>query len=167
MTRVSAILLSAIFGVFVPGTVAGIVPWYITRWTFTESFFHFQGFRSMGFLLILLGLPMLVNTFARFAIEGFGTPAPVLPTERLVIRGPYRFVRNPMYLSVLALILGQAFLFGNTTLLIYGALIWIAFHVFVLSYEEPKLRRTYGSDYEEFLKNVPRWIPRFPDKSKQ
>jgi protein-S-isoprenylcysteine O-methyltransferase Ste14 len=160
MTRASALLFSAIFGVLAPGTVAGIVPWYITGWNFHEPFFHFYGFRLIGGLFILMGLPVLVNAFARFAIEGLGTPAPVLPTQHLVIHGPYRFVRNPMYVSVLALIFGQAFVFGSTRLLIYGVCVWVAFHLFVVIYEEPKLRRTYGAEYDEFVKKVPRWIPR-------
>jgi protein-S-isoprenylcysteine O-methyltransferase Ste14 len=167
MNRASAILYSAIFAVLAPGTVAGFIPWYLTRWNFQEPFFHFYGFRLIGCVFIASGLPVLANAFMRFAIEGLGTPAPVLPTKHLVIRGPYRFVRNPMYVSVLALIFGQAFLFGDPQLLIYGIIVLTAFHLFVLLYEEPKLRQTYGVEYEEFVRNVPRWIPRFRTSQKR
>ena len=104
---------------------------------------------------------MLLESFARFALHGEGTPAPVAPTRRLVVTGLYRFVRNPMYLAVLALILGQALLLGSWELATYGAVVALGFQLFVLGYEEPTLRRTYGAEYEAFTRAVPRWIPRF------
>ena len=104
---------------------------------------------------------MLLESFARFAFEGLGTPAPVFPTRRLIVTGLYRHVRNPMYVAVVSLILGQALLFGNLFLLIYGAVVWACFHAFVLGYEEPRLTALYGSEYEQFRANVPRWLPRF------
>ena len=96
----------------------------------------------------------------RFAIEGLGTPAPIAPTRHLVVTGFYRHVRNPMYVAVLAVILGQALLFANARLLAYGAAFWLACHLFVVFYEEPTLRRSFGADYDAFRANVPRWIPR-------
>ena len=83
-----------------------------------------------------------------------------LPTRHLVVTGLYRYVRNPMYVAVLGLIAGQALLFGNRDLLLYAAVVWMAFQIFVLLYEEPVLRKTYAAEYEEFCRNVPRWIPR-------
>ncbi len=103
---------------------------------------------------------MLLDSFVRFALEGLGTPAPVLPTEHLVVTGLYRFVRNPMYVGVLSVILGQGLLLGDTQVLRYGAVVWLAFGLFVIGYEEPTLRRTFGEEYERFCANVPRWIPR-------
>src|SRR5882762_8775098 len=98
-----------------------------------------------------------VDSFARFALQGLGTPAPIAPTQNLVVTGLYRYVRNPIYV---ALILGQAALFGDQRLLAYGVLVWLAFHAFVVGYEEPVLVRRFGTEYEDFRANVPRWIPR-------
>lgn len=103
---------------------------------------------------------MVLDSFARFAIQGLGTPAPVLPTKHLVVTGLYRYVRNPMYVGVAATIFGQGLVFGNVRVLEYGLLVWLAFHLFVLGYEEPTLRRSFGDEYAEFCRNVPRWIPR-------
>jgi len=160
MTKTTAIFCSAIFAVIAPGTVAGIVPWWISRWKLQAPFLHFYGFRVTGIILILASLPALLDSFARFALQGIGTPAPVLPTRHLVVTGLYRYVRNPMYVAVVGLIAGQALLLGNRTLLFYGMLVWLAFETFVILYEEPTLRRTYAAEYEEFCRNVPRWIPR-------
>lgn len=95
-----------------------------------------------------------------FAIQGLGTPAPPFPARHLVITGLYRHVRNPMYVAVTSLILGHGMLFSNVRLFVYGVFVWTAFHLFVMLYEEPTLRRTYGDEYEEFCANVRRWIPR-------
>jgi len=103
---------------------------------------------------------VLLDSFAHFALEGLGTPAPVFPTRTLIASGLYRYVRNPMYVAVLSLMVGQGLVFGNLDLLAYAAIIWLAFHFFVLGYEEPKLRKTYGEQYKRFCANVPRWIPR-------
>ncbi|HEV2732002.1 MAG TPA: isoprenylcysteine carboxylmethyltransferase family protein [Terriglobales bacterium] len=159
MTKTTAILVSAIFAVIAPGTVAGIVPWWISRWKLQAPFLHFYGFRVIGVVLIVAGLPVLLDSFARFALQGFGTPAPVFPTRHLVVTGLYHYVRNPMYVAVIGLIAGQALLLGNRTLLSYGIVVWLCFHAFVLFYEEPVLRKKYAAEYEEFCQNVPRWIP--------
>jgi protein-S-isoprenylcysteine O-methyltransferase Ste14 len=151
---------SFVFFVIAPGTVAGWVPWLISRWTFDAPFFGLAGTRVIGVVVTGLGVAILVDCFSRFAIQGRGTPAPVLPTERLVVRGLYRHVRNPMYLGVVSTILGQAMLFGERSLLWYGALVWFAFHAFVLCYEEPTLRTRYGGEYEMYLAAVRRWLPR-------
>lgn len=115
---------------------------------------------AVGSLLIAAGLLVLLDSFARFALQGLGTPAPVLPTRHLVVTGFYRYVRNPMYVAVTSLILGQALLFGNVRVLRYGFAVWLAFHLFVLVYEEPTLQRTFGPEYQAFCANVPRWLPR-------
>ena len=106
------------------------------------------------------GLAVLLDSFARFALRGLGTPAPVLPPSRLVVTGLYRHVRNPMYVAVVSLIVGQGLVLGDPRVIGYGACVWLAFHLFVLGYEEPTLRRTFGAEYERFCANVPRWIPR-------
>ena len=160
MRKTIAVLGSALFFAVAPSSVAGLVPWWITRWEFRPPFFDLDATRAVGILLIVAGLPGLVDSFARFALQGLGTPAPIAPTQNLVVTGLYRYVRNPIYVALVAVILGQAVLFGDQRLLGYGALIWLAFHIFVLAYEEPTLRQSYGAEYESYRANVPRWLPR-------
>jgi protein-S-isoprenylcysteine O-methyltransferase Ste14 len=124
------------------------------------AFFGLFLLRIAGVALILAGLPVLLDSFARFAIQGLGTPAPVFPTKHLVVTGWYRYVRNPMYVAVVSIIVGQALLFGNVHVLEYGAAAWLVTHFFVLAYEEPTMRATFGEEYQQFCQNVPRWIPR-------
>ncbi|MFN7992574.1 MAG: isoprenylcysteine carboxylmethyltransferase family protein [Bryobacteraceae bacterium] len=158
--RLSAIAGSAVFLVIAPGFIAGWVPWWISHWRFSSAAWAIPGVRVTGSVLIALGAVGLLDSFGRFAIQGIGTPAPVFPTRHLVVTGFYRYVRNPMYVAVVSAILGQALLFVNARLLSYGAFIWISFHVFVLAYEEPTLRATFGNEYKRFCAAVPRWIPR-------
>jgi protein-S-isoprenylcysteine O-methyltransferase Ste14 len=158
--RTTAILGSALFFVVAPCVLAGLVPWWITRWQFRPALFGLDLTRVIGVLFILTGVPGLMDSFARFALQGLGTPAPIAPTRSLVVTGLYRYVRNPMYVAVVAVIMGQAVLFGDWRLIAYGALFWLACHVFVVTYEEPTLARTFGAEYEAFRATVPRWIPR-------
>lgn len=159
MRRILAILGSAIFLVIAPGVVAGYLPWRICRWHVGAPLLGISSFRLVGVLLITAGLPVLLDSFARFALQGLGTPAPIFPTSHLVVSGLFRYVRNPMYVAVVMLILGQGLLFGSTRVLDYGIAVWVGFFFFVLLYEEPTLRKTFGLEYEEFCANVPRWIP--------
>lgn len=160
MKRLSALLGTGIFLLIAPGIVAGVVPWWISRWQMRAPLLGVSAFRILGVILILEGIPILLDSFARFALQGLGTPAPVLPTEHLVVTGLYRFVRNPMYVGVVLTIFGQGLLFGDTRLLVYDVIAWVVTHLFVLAYEEPTLRRTFGEEYKIFCANVPRWIPR-------
>jgi protein-S-isoprenylcysteine O-methyltransferase Ste14 len=154
----NAILGSAVFLALAPGFVAGVVPGVITGWEVGDHLA--PPLPALGACLGLFGIAFLLQAFARFALEGLGTPAPVAPTERLVVGGVYRFVRNPMYLAVLAVIVGQALFFGNAVVAGYGALVALAFVAFVRIYEEPTLRATYGAEYEAYCARVPRWLPR-------
>jgi len=160
MRRAAAVIGTAIFFVFVPCVLAGVVPWWISRWEFQLSFLGVELARFVGAVLILAGAAGLVDSFVRFALQGLGTPAPIAPPQHLVVTGLYRYVRNPMYVALVAVILGQAILFGDWRLMIYGGLMWLAFHAFVLTYEEPVLAQKFGAEYEDFRANVPRWIPR-------
>ncbi|PYX12088.1 MAG: isoprenylcysteine carboxyl methyltransferase [Acidobacteria bacterium] len=160
MKRLSAIVGSGFFLLLAPGTVAGLVPWWITRWRMQPPLLGFSGFRLIGGLMIAAGIAVVLDSFARFALQGVGTPAPVLPTRHLVVSGLYQYVRNPMYVGVLWVLLGQVLLLGDGRLLAYGLLLWLGFHVFIVGYEEPTLRRSFGTEYEAFRRNVPRWIPR-------
>jgi len=158
--RVSAIVGTVFFLLIAPGTVAGLVPWWISGWRVRPPLLHFYPFRWLGIFLIVAGVPLLLDSFVRFALKGLGTPAPVFPTRYLVLSGLYRYVRNPMYLALAAVILGQGLLFGDVRVLEYGLLVCLGFHLFVLFYEEPALRRSFGAEYETFCANVGRWIPR-------
>ena len=158
MTRPLAVIGSAIFLV-APGFVAGLVPWWISQWRLDAPFFGFAPIRFAGGALAAAGILGLLECFARFALQGIGTPAPILPTRHLVIAGLYRYVRNPMYEAVLAVIFGQALLWGNAAVLAYGASVWLLFHLFVRLYEEPTLRAAFGPEYDAYCVRVPRWIP--------
>jgi protein-S-isoprenylcysteine O-methyltransferase Ste14 len=160
MRRILAILGSALFLVLAPGIVAGYVPWRISRWHVGPPLLGMNWPRLVGALLIVAGLPVLLDSFVRFALQGLGTPAPVFPTRHLVVSGLFRYVRNPMYLAVVMLIFGQGIWFGSMSILEYGLAVWGAFFLFVLLYEEPVLRSSFGAEYEEFCANVPRWMPR-------
>ena len=120
MQRVSAVLGSALFFVVAPFALAGVIPRSMTNWEFGPAFFGLEVTRAIGLLLILIGLPGLVDSFARFALQGLGTPAPSAPTRNLVVTGLYRYVRNPIYVAVVAIIVGQGILFGDWRLTAYG-----------------------------------------------
>jgi protein-S-isoprenylcysteine O-methyltransferase Ste14 len=157
---VAAIVGSAGFLIIAPGFVAGLVPWWISHWRLQPAFFGLRPLRFAGGFLITVGTAALLDSFLRFAVQGLGTPAPVFPTRHLVVTGLYRHVRNPMYVAVVSAIVGQALIFGNARLLEYGVLVWLLFHLFVLVYEEPILKASFGAEYEVFCAEVPRWIPR-------
>lgn len=148
---------SALFFLLAPGIVAGLVPWLLTSWQAAPMPL---ALRLIGALLIGAGVPVLVHAFVRFVTEGRGTPAPVAPTSKLVVGGLYRWVRNPMYVAVGAVIAGQALLLGSPALGIYLVLFCAAVATFVHGYEEPVLRATYGEEYEAYRRAVPAWWPR-------
>ena len=158
--RVFAVLGTAAFLLLAPGTVAGLIPWWISRWHLNPAFLGFTPFRATGVLLMAAGIAVVLEAFGRFALQGIGTPAPVFPTRRLVVKGSYRYVRNPMYVAVTSLILGQALLLGNLHLLAYAVFPLLMAHLWVVTYEEPTLRRTFGAEYQTYCAHVPRWIPR-------
>ncbi len=110
--------------------------------------------------LILIGGAIVVSSFVRFVMDGLGTPAPVAQPRMLVVTGMYRHVRNPMYVGALSAIFSQALLFGDPRLILCGAIAFLCFHLFVVLYEEPTLRRKFGAQYTDYCRNVPRWIPR-------
>jgi protein-S-isoprenylcysteine O-methyltransferase Ste14 len=158
--RTIAVLGSAVFFVVAPSTLAGLVPWLITGWQLEPPFLGLELTRGIGAILILAGVPGVVDAFARFALQGLGTPAPIAPPRNLVVTGLYGYVRNPIYVALVAIILGQAVLMGDSRLIVYGALLWLFFHFWVVVYEEPTLEQTFGREFEAFRAAVPRWIPR-------
>jgi protein-S-isoprenylcysteine O-methyltransferase Ste14 len=151
---------SLVFLLVAPGVVAGLIPWLLTDWHVAEPLHEWLPLRLGGVFLIAAGLVVLLEAFWRFVSEGLGTPAPVAPTEHLVVGGLYRYVRNPMYLAVAATIVGQALLLWQPVLLLYTAVFAVAVAAFVHWYEEPTLRRTFGEQYEAYRRAVPAWWPR-------
>jgi|SRR5882757_4109857 len=159
MRTFSAIAGSALFLVVAPGVVAGLVPWLLTD-GYRSPWSTVPGFVPAGFILVAGATVILLHAFARFALEGLGTPAPVAPTEKLVVGGIYRHVRNPMYVAVLSIILGQALIFSSWPVVIYGLIAAAAMVSFVKVYEEPTLASRYGAEYEAYRRAVPGWLPR-------
>ena len=160
MRTITATAGSAVFLVIAPGVVAGLVPWWLTGWRMGAPFP--APVQAAGAVLAATGAIALLAAFAQFAIQGRGTPAPAAPTEELVVRGLYRYVRNPMYLAVLAVIIGQALWLSRPVLLVYAAAVAAACITFVYGYEQPTLSRRYGAEYQAYLRAVPGWWPRLP-----
>jgi protein-S-isoprenylcysteine O-methyltransferase Ste14 len=157
MTRARAAAGSLVFLLLAPGVVAGVVPWLLTDWDSTDPPLVLQ---AVGVALVAAGVAVLLHAFACFVIEGTGTPAPVAPTERLVVGGLYRYVRNPMYVAVAATIIGQAALLGRPALLLYALAFMAVVGAFVYGYEQPVLSERFGAEYERYRRNVPAWWPR-------
>jgi protein-S-isoprenylcysteine O-methyltransferase Ste14 len=162
MSRARASAGSALFLVLAPGTMAVLVPYLLTGWDAADPWIAAQ---VAGAVLIAAGAAVLLDAFARFALQGLGTPSPTTPTERLVITGPNRYVRNPMYLAVTALILGQWLLLGRPVLLAWAFVFLATTYAFVRGYEEPTLLAEYGEEYERYRATVPGWWPRRIEKT--
>jgi protein-S-isoprenylcysteine O-methyltransferase Ste14 len=149
---------TVVFFFAAPGTMAGLVPWLITGWDRPDGAVGVLD--VLGVVLVVCGLAAVVACFARFVSEGIGTPAPVAPTESLVVGGLYRHVRNPMYIAVASIIGGQALLFHDIGvrwwLVVFMASVWS----FVKVYEEPALTEQFGSSYVDYREAVPGWWPR-------
>lgn len=165
MRRTRAALGSAIFFAAAPGTVAGVLPWWITGWRLRDPLpatlsWAVVPVRLTGAVLVAASAAVLLHAFARFVREGLGTPAPVAPTRHLVVGGLYRYVRNPMYVAVLVAVGGQVLLFGQPVLILYFVAAAVPMVAFVRWYEEPTLRRTFGANYDTYRANVPGWWPR-------
>ena len=157
MTRITAAVGSVVFLLLAPGIIAGAIPWLLTDWHLNRSSVPVQ---VVGALIVAAGVVALLASFISFVFEGAGTPAPLAPTKDLVVGGLYRYVRNPMYLAVGAVIVGQAVAFGQPVLLVYLLLFAIAVGAFVYLYEEPTLKQRYGVQYEDYRRAVPGWLPR-------
>jgi protein-S-isoprenylcysteine O-methyltransferase Ste14 len=157
MKSVGAFVKTFVFTVFVPGTVAGYVPWRLRRGATPVT----GAEEWAAIALIVVGVAIYLYTaFWGFALVGGGTPAPIAPTRILVVKGLHRFVRNPMYIGVGLVIAGQAWLFHSLHIAIYLGCFWLIVHFFVLFYEEPTLQKQFGEEYERYRARVPRWIPK-------
>jgi len=156
---VSAVAKTLVFTVFVPGTVAGYVPWRLRQ----NAAAPVTGAGEWAAITVIaIGIAIYLHTaFWGFALIGGGTPAPIAPTNILVVKGLHRFVRNPMYIGVALVIGGQAWLLHSLRIAIYLACVLLIVHLFVIFYEEPTLRKQFGEEYDRYHASVPRWIPRF------
>ena len=154
-------LKTLIFSILVPGTVAGFIPYYLLQGA-AGSILPFPSIWMVGFLPLLLGIGLYFWCAGAFTFIGKGTPAPIDAPIFLVKEGPYQWVRNPMYIAVLSVIIGEAILFRSSLLAGYALLVAVVVHLFVVFVEEPSLRHQFGESYETYLHTVPRWLPRPP-----
>jgi protein-S-isoprenylcysteine O-methyltransferase Ste14 len=162
MRRPAAAAVTVGWFVLVPCVFGAIVPWWLTEWQAGQPP-YWVPLRVLGAVLVCLGAIVLVQAFTRFVIEGAGTPVPIAPTERLVVGGLYRYVRNPIYLAGLAVVVGQGLLLSRAVLFVYAAVVALGFVGLVHGYEEPALKRRYGEEYEAYRRAVPAWWPRIPN----
>ncbi len=153
-------LKTVLFTLLVPGAVTVAVPALILHRTGRLHAPLSSVLWVPGVLLVGLAVSLYVSCAAAFVSAGRGTPVPIDPPRRLVVQGFYRHTRNPMYLAVLTLLVGEALLFASGALLAYAAIVFAAFHLFVIFYEEPTLRRSFGEAYERYSRAVPRWLGR-------
>jgi len=150
----------AVFTVLVPGTVTVWLPLFLLFPEIRHRPIEGMGTAFAGLIVTAIGAAGYFWCALDFAFFGKGTPAPIDMPKVLVVRGPYRFARNPMYISVLLVLAGESLLFRSTRLLEYGAVVAVGFHIFVLLQEEPTLKRKMGAAYDQYVRDVPRWIPR-------
>ena len=151
---------SALFVLVGPLLEAGVGPWLLTRWERGAGLLDAAAPRVLGGVLIAGGLLVLLGALARFALDGLGTPAPVAPPRRLVVRGAYRFVRHPMYVATAAVIAGQGLLLARPVLLAAAAVYLLTLATLARVREEPLLRERFGAEYEAYRSAVPGWLPR-------
>lgn len=158
MTRtLGPILKTIVFTILVPGSVLVLIPsWMLGGFPKPAP----GPLTWLGILIIVLGAAIYFRCAWEFAVRGLGTPAPIAPTKFLVTTALHSYVRNPMYIGVFGVILGQAATFRSLRLLAYAAFFCVPVQLFVIFYEEPTLRRQFGESYEEYRRSVPRWIPR-------
>jgi protein-S-isoprenylcysteine O-methyltransferase Ste14 len=157
-------LKTALFILAVPGSVMIVIPINLIL-PLEKNAIYLGVFAWLAFVLWVSGLAILLWCAVDFVRKGRGTPAPADAPKHLVVGGLYRFARNPMYIGVLLFSFGNAIWFGSPLLAGYAAILWIIFHIFVLLYEEPHLRKIFEAEYREYCQSVPRWIPRFRRRS--
>jgi protein-S-isoprenylcysteine O-methyltransferase Ste14 len=160
--RLGSVLLalrSLLWTVLMPGMVAGYIPWRYLGLR-TASFAPGNPRQLLGLASVILGVALLAECIWQFARRGRGTLSPVDPPRHLVVEGLYKYVRNPMYLAVSLIVLGEALIAASWTVFFYWVCFFIAASVFVVGYEEPWLRRQFGESYEHYTRHVRRWIPR-------
>ena len=153
-------LKAVLFTLVVPGTVLGLVPGLLLADGHGRVPHSLGPTEILGMGIALAGAALYASCLHAFVTVGQGTPAPIAAPRELVAVGAYRYVRNPMYVAVLAVVGGEAALFRSSWLEVYAGILFVAFHLFVTQYEEPSLRRRFGESYEAYGARVPRWMPR-------
>lgn len=149
---------SLLWVVLMPGIVTGYIPWRF--FGFNRSIFDsVDAFLVVGLAVVLTGVALLATCVWEFARRGRGTLSPVDPPRHLVVRGLYRYVRNPMYLAVSIILLGEALAMRSLDLVMYWAVFFLLANLFIIGYEEPYLRRRFTASYDEYAARVGRWIP--------
>lgn len=152
---------TVLFTLLLPGSVTVIIPYSLVRWEGSKTDLNLGIVRVLGLVPIVAGILFYVWTVSDFVRRGGGTPAPTDPPKSLVVDGLYRRVRNPMYVGAMFVLLGEVMMFEKFVLLAYATLVFVAFHLFIVGYEEPTLLKKFGKKYELYCSSVPRWIPRF------
>lgn len=155
----SLLLRNLLFTILQPGVVGGLIPYLLLR-NSRKSFFPEQWTirHFAGAFLMLAGFAIVMRCILRFATEGKGTISPIDPTKKLIIKGLYKYSRNPMYVGMMILLAGEAVFWQSLTLLIYAAVVFAGFNLFIILHEEPRLRRVFGAEYEAYFQNVRRWL---------
>ncbi len=157
MTRaIGPILQTILFTILVPGTATVLIPSLLVGGLPRPG----GPIMWLGVVIFLVGAAIYFRCAWEFAVRGLGTPAPIAPTKFLVTTALHRYVRNPMYIGVFMVLLGEAVTFRSAVLLGYAAFFCVPVQLFVVFYEEPTLRRQFGESYEEYRRSVPRWLPR-------
>lgn len=155
----SLLLRNLFFTILQPGLVAGLIPFWIlgekVKSTLSQPF---QFYHYIGVMLFLIGLVIMLSCIINFAVKGRGTLSPVDPTKLLVISGLYKFSRNPMYVGVMMILIGEAIFYQSVYLWIYLILVYIAFNIFIMLHEEPRLKKDFGEEYSKYCQKVRRWV---------
>ena len=157
MTAIKTLLWSII----VAGSVTVLVPSLLLAPRFDSFRVSLSYFRFFGLVPIVIGVTLYIWCAWCFTFIGKGTPAPFDPPRKLVVKGAYQYVRNPIYVFVALALLGETILLETTIILLYAAVVVAVFHFWVLVYEEPTLKRKFGESYERYCERVSRWLPGF------
>ena len=155
----SLLLRNLFFTILQPGVVGVLIPYFILR-NRVESFFPqvWSAPSVIGLILMIVGIVVVLACILRFATEGKGTLSPLDPTKQLVIRGLYRYSRNPMYVGMMIVLIGETLFWWSTSMAVYAVIVFVAFHLFILLHEEPRLRRDFGPEYDAYVSSVRRWL---------
>lgn len=156
---ISLLLRNLFFTILQPGLVAGFIPYFILRNSDAKAFaIPFKWYQYISISVFVIGLLIMIHCILQFAFEGRGTLSPADPTKKLVIKGIYQYSRNPMYVGVILILMGETLFFTSKNLLAYTALIIFCFNLFIILVEEPRLQKDFGADYTNYCKKVGRWI---------
>jgi protein-S-isoprenylcysteine O-methyltransferase Ste14 len=155
----SLFLRNVFFTILHPGLLAGLIPfWILGRKANSLVIQSWQLYQYPGAIVFVIGVVIMLDCIISFAVKGRGTLSPADPTKRLVITGLYRFSRNSMYIGVMMILIGEAIFFKSVNLWIYLLVVFTGFNIFILLYEEPRLRRDFGEEYNRYCQKIRRWI---------